>query len=168
MVWAKKNKKIFLESYYSGLLQNYEFDDVTWAICSQEHLFSKNVDVRRNFFFFLASHMRDLNGKGYRKTSRTKFVGYLEVIRAGNFFLKIFVNHVARGLQTLKKSEKHVFSRLWRPLATKPLRITLKWTGPFSKYSPSSMKLHKNIRSNSYHYVGVAPQISSHECSTWT
>jgi hypothetical protein len=33
-----------------------------------------------------ASRMRSLNGKGYRKTSRTKFVGYLEVIWVGRFF----------------------------------------------------------------------------------
>ena len=87
-VWHKKNKKIFLTLCDTEVLRDYEFDDVTWAICSQEHLYSKNVDVRRNFFysFFLASHMRGLNGKSYRKTSRTKFVGYLEVIRAGNFF----------------------------------------------------------------------------------
>jgi len=50
-----------------------------------------------------------LNGKHYRQTSLTNFVGYLKAIRAGQFYLKIFVNPVARGLAILEKKK---FSRL--------------------------------------------------------
>ena len=102
--------------------------------------------------------MRGLNGKGYQKTSLTNFVGYLEVIRGGHFCLKIFIDVVARGLQTC---QKHDFSRLWRPLLTKPLQIALQCTKAFSKYLPCTTKRHENIRSTSYRYGGAVPQKSS-------
>ncbi len=43
------------------------------------------------------SRIRGLNGKSYQKTLRGLIVGLLETIQPGHFFLKIFVNTVARG-----------------------------------------------------------------------
>ena len=50
-----------------------------------------------------------LNGKHYRQTSQTIFVGYLKAIRLATFCLKLLVNPVARGRAIL---EKNKFSRL--------------------------------------------------------
>jgi len=63
-----------------------------------------------------ASRIRGLNGKSYPKTLRGLFVALLEAIRAGHFFLKIFINVAARGLQTCQKHDDLLdFDALYRP-----------------------------------------------------
>ena len=52
------------------------------------------------------------------------------------------------------------FARLWRPLSTKRLPITLQCTRAFSKYPLCTIKRHENFRSTSYHYGGAALQKS--------
>jgi len=143
--------------------------DAKWLVPNPPRLGATAPQKRKNMFRLSKfrrhfgrdsknSRIRGLNGKSYQKTLRGLIVGLLETIQPGHFFLKIFVNTVARGVKRLKNT----FSPLRRPLAAKPLQIRRKLTGPFAKYPPSTIKRQENIHSTSYHYGGVAPQKSLH------